>query len=1139
MVVGQLEIQLLANMARLQSDMDKAKRSVGDAVTKMNQILGTIGIGISVAGFTSLIKSVVDVGDHMNDLRKITGLTIEQLGGLGKLAKLNGTDLDAVAKAVGIMSKNMYAGSTAFDVLGISTKDSSGQLRNAGQVLLEVSDRFSRMQDGATKSAIANQIFGKSGRDLIPLLNEGRSAIEEATEAYRLHSGMSLQAAVASDEFNDILTKLSGRVTAIKTSFVSELLPTLNNIGNAMLATGQSTNQFNFAASVVIPVLKVLAIAAFTVVDTFRGMGREIGARAAQLAAFASMDFKGAKFIGQALAEDNIKARAEYDKFVDTVMNGDKSVQQFTETQKQYLQIEQKLPAAVEKTTRAIREKKELTDAEQLALLRQNESTKETIALAQRVASVTDSVATEQEIYNKKLDELNRLKPYLAVETYNRALNKAQQELKGTAVATRQTTDEVSQLWMQAGRNIQSTLANSIFNFFDDGLKGMLKNTLSTLGRIGSEFLALKAAQNTGLASMFSAGAAAAGGIGGTGTSALSLASAGTSALSLMRGGFGLNSLVGGGLSTIGGSGVLGSFGAGLSGGSQAAAFIGAESATAGAGLSAGLGAGLGAVAGPAMALFAANALAQALAGDKTFRNKFSDTLQKIPVLGIGANIAAALFGHGPLKFRQQSLQGTASSSGFDGDISNVFRAKGGLLVGNKHKTQTEQFSEEQQALFDNTLKGFYGSAHNFAKNLGLSTDLVDNFTREVQIKSEKGKQVTEEAIAEMLKGIGNSLAQNVLPMIDTFRKAGEDSFGTLTRLNTEFVSLQQAAINLGASAQQAKELISGLSIQTRTSYIEAAGGSEEFLKLTSEFNRQFLTQAEQMAPVIDRIETGLKDLGLSSELTKDQFKVLVQNMLAAGDATGLLLLRHKDEFLAVNEYKESLKQTTQVTKEAANAARNFANDTKQEEHQKRINALLESAGNAITAIGQGIDKLFALSKAAEDASRQLSPQTIDQARANIISNLNFDRRGNVRGIGNVNAIDPASIATLANQSSKGFSSSFELARSKANSFALLQLLNTTADREIAGAREAMQVVASERNRLPKFASGGYHRGGLRIVGERGPELESTGPSNITSNADMKKATGNDEVLTELKKMNKILDAVTHGGTSLRTTAAA
>ena len=37
---------------------------------------------------------------------------------------------------------------------------------------------------------------------------------------------------------------------------------------------------------------------------------------------------------------------------------------------------------------------------------------------------------------------------------------------------------------------------------------------------------------------------------------------------------------------------------------------------------------------------------------------------------------------------------------------------------------------------------------------------------------------------------------------------------------------------------------------------------------------------------------------------------------------------------------------------------------------------------------------------------------------------------------------------------------------------------------------------------IPPFASGGFHRGGLRLVGENGPELEVTSPSRIYSNSD-------------------------------------
>jgi hypothetical protein len=48
---------------------------------------------------------------------------------------------------------------------------------------------------------------------------------------------------------------------------------------------------------------------------------------------------------------------------------------------------------------------------------------------------------------------------------------------------------------------------------------------------------------------------------------------------------------------------------------------------------------------------------------------------------------------------------------------------------------------------------------------------------------------------------------------------------------------------------------------------------------------------------------------------------------------------------------------------------------------------------------------------------------------------------------------------------------------------------------EVPGALEVEKV----KKKVKKFADGGYHAGGLRIVGEEGPELEATGPSRIYS----------------------------------------
>lgn len=1062
MKVGTLEIELLANMARLQTQMELAKSMVGNAVSRFNQLLGAIGVGITFAGLTSLVRNVADVGDKFNDLRKITGLAVKDLAGLEKVAELNGTSLDGVSKAIGIMSKNIAAGSPALAGLGISIRTANGDFRNTKDILLDMADRFSRMEDGVLKTAVAQKILGKSGAELIPMLNEGKQALAEQIEKYGEASGMTDQLAQESDRFNDMLTELQARVFAVKTSFVGDMLPTLNNIIAAMMQSESSTSRFSFAATVLVPVLKGLAIAGYTVVDTFRGMGREIVARAAQLVALANLDFSGAKFIGNALAEDNEKSRAEYDKFVQTILNTDKSIEQLNQTQTRSSKIERDVAAAIQKTNVEKKQKKELSDAENLALLRQEESTRQIIELSKKVESVTDSVATKQEIYNEKLEELNRLKPYLSVETYSRALNKAQDELVKTEKDTGTATDQMSQLWMQAGRNIQSTLANSIFNFFDDGLKGMVKNVVSAVGRIASEFAALKLAQNIGLSSMF-------GGIGGTGINALNLASLGANAASLFRGGFGLNSLIGGGLSSIAGSGLIGSFGAGLSGGSRAAAFIGAESATAGAGLAAGMGSAFAAAAGPLMIAAAATAGMKALAGDKRMGGGFGNAINAIgdlPVIGDLFGLAPllnGLFGHGPMKFRQQSLQGSISADGFDGDITNVFRAKGGLFMGNKHKSITEQLPAEIQSAFDETITGFYKSAHDFAKNLGLDINLVDGFTQELQIKSDKNQKLSEEAIKNFVNGIGDTLAKNLIGEIDNFKKVGETSFQTLARINAEFDAMTSGAMNLGASMSYAKELVKSMSIESRTAFVDLAGGVDNLTNLTGFFAQNFLTEQERLNQATERLGAGMRELGVQSGLTNDQLKTMVQSLDISND-TRIKLLQLAPALFAVNAALDAQKTAAEET---ARAQRDAADEERKRLYSFELNSALtllqrsidaqrkkitdryeleaESVASSISKVTDSISRLRSLSDALKTTISSINPLSRDAAKRQIEQAFADAQRGK---LADSKDLDEA-LKVLGQKSTSGFSSGIAYDIEQAKTANLLSNFKGLTDKQL------------------------------------------------------------------------------------------
>lgn len=68
--------------------------------------------------------------------------------------------------------------------------------------------------------------------------------------------------------------------------------------------------------------------------------------------------------------------------------------------------------------------------------------------------------------------------------------------------------------------------------------------------------------------------------------------------------------------------------------------------------------------------------------------------------------------------------------------------------------------------------------------------------------------------------------------------------------------------------------------------------------------------------------------------------------------------------------------------------------------------------------------------------------------------------------------------------------------------------------------------VAPKADQIATFADGGTHGGGLRIVGEEGPELEMTGPSRIMNNNDLSKMLSNDEMASEIKRMREELNRV-------------
>lgn len=66
-----------------------------------------------------------------------------------------------------------------FRRLGIELRDANGEARNVGDVMLDLADRLQSTHSQAERVRIANQLMGESGRQLVPVLANGRDGLED------------------------------------------------------------------------------------------------------------------------------------------------------------------------------------------------------------------------------------------------------------------------------------------------------------------------------------------------------------------------------------------------------------------------------------------------------------------------------------------------------------------------------------------------------------------------------------------------------------------------------------------------------------------------------------------------------------------------------------------------------------------------------------------------------------------------------------------------------------------------------------------------------------------------------------------------------------------------------------------------
>jgi hypothetical protein len=174
-------------------------------------------------------KEVLELGEKFSLLSEKTGIAAKTLTGLEGAAKQANIPFENMEKSLKKFTQQLGdKGNEKFTDtmrgLGIATVDANGKLRNAGDVIKDVSDKFAVMQDGPAKAALAVNLFGKSGSDLIPVLNFGSHEIE------KFGLKMSDDFPAKAQKFNDSLKLTEKAFTEQKIAISEGLLPSLQTI---------------------------------------------------------------------------------------------------------------------------------------------------------------------------------------------------------------------------------------------------------------------------------------------------------------------------------------------------------------------------------------------------------------------------------------------------------------------------------------------------------------------------------------------------------------------------------------------------------------------------------------------------------------------------------------------------------------------------------------------------------------------------------------------------------------------------------------------------------------------------------------------------------------------------------------------
>jgi len=246
--LGRLVVYLEGNIANFESAMGRAEYLANQSSKKIEASIKAADaalIGFAAGAGQQMVQnlgrtleaaytSTVKLAASLDDMAEKTGGSVERLSGFVQVAKIGGHQVDALEVGLTKLAKGMAGADDetkgagkALEFLGIKAKDSAGNMRATDEVMSEVAKSLSRYADGAGKTAIAQELFGKSGAQLLPFLKDMAEYGDKVGK-------ITAEQAARAEEYEKALGRLTLAKQEVTQAVALELLPAMTAVVEVM-----------------------------------------------------------------------------------------------------------------------------------------------------------------------------------------------------------------------------------------------------------------------------------------------------------------------------------------------------------------------------------------------------------------------------------------------------------------------------------------------------------------------------------------------------------------------------------------------------------------------------------------------------------------------------------------------------------------------------------------------------------------------------------------------------------------------------------------------------------------------------------------------------------------------------------------